>query len=112
MGQLRMTWQTLAVLDVMLQRPGDRHYGLELTRAAGLKPGSIYPLLARLEDAGWLTSAWEQIDERAEGRRKRRYYQVTGLGQRAGRAALAAAAEAERRAGQTQRWRPVPGLEG
>jgi DNA-binding PadR family transcriptional regulator len=108
MGQMRMTWQTLAVLDVMLDRPAERHYGLELTAAAGLKPGTIYPLLARLEGAGWLASDWEEIDERVEGRRRRRYYRLTGLGQRAARTALDAAIEAERRAGRTQRWRPAP----
>lgn len=38
-------------------------------------------LLIRLENSGWISSAWENIDESAEGRRRRRYYRLTPLGQ-------------------------------
>jgi DNA-binding PadR family transcriptional regulator len=88
---VKMTRTTEDVLAVMLAEPTKRYYGLELTRAAGLKPGTIYPLLARLEEAGWLTSEVETIDPSAEGRRPRRYYELTGDGVREARAALAAA---------------------
>ena len=57
----------------MLEDPSDEHYGLELAEQAGLPIGSIYPILARLERAQWIESAWEQIDPSREGRRPRRY---------------------------------------
>ncbi|MGH3693984.1 MAG: PadR family transcriptional regulator [Pseudonocardiaceae bacterium] len=81
MGQrIRITLQTLQVLKVLLDDPGGEHYGLEISRNAELPTGSIYPILARLEAAGWVTSAWENIDEAAEGRRRRRYYRLSRNG--------------------------------
>ncbi len=59
---------------------GGEHYGLELAKAAGLKSGTLYPILARLEAAGWIQGSWERIDPRAEGRRRRRYYKLTSSG--------------------------------
>jgi PadR family transcriptional regulator, regulatory protein PadR len=83
---VRITLQTLQVLQVLLTDPLDEHYGLEISRDSGLPTGSIYPILTRLENAGWVTSAWEDIDESRQGRRRRRYYQLTTQGaQLAGR---------------------------
>jgi hypothetical protein len=55
------------------------------------------PILARLETVGWLTSRWEDIDPRAEGRPTRRYYQLTPNGIELARAALARAYSATAR---------------
>jgi PadR family transcriptional regulator PadR len=85
----RLTIPTLRVLAALLTDPLGEHYGLELCRAAGLPSGSVYPILARLEGAGWLVGAWEEIDEQAEGRRRRRYYRLTGTGLERARSALA-----------------------
>jgi PadR family transcriptional regulator PadR len=84
----RMTLQTRLVLKVFADAPGDDHYGLEIARAAGLPSGTIYPLLARLETAGWLASGWEDIDPAAAGRRRRRYYRLTGEGEKRAAQAL------------------------
>jgi PadR family transcriptional regulator len=70
----------LKVLRALLDDQGDGMYGLELIEASGVKAGGLYPTLAKLEEAGWVTSRWEEIDERAEGRRRRRYYQLTRAG--------------------------------
>jgi PadR family transcriptional regulator, regulatory protein PadR len=85
----RMTIPTLRVLAALLADPPAEHYGLELCHAAGLPSGSVYPILARLETAGWLVGAWEDIDEAVEGRRRRRYYRLTGGGLERARVALA-----------------------
>src|SRR5689334_5100289 len=87
---MRMTAQTQAVLASLLKEPERARYGLEITHEAGLPSGTIYPILARLEAAGWITSEWEEIDPSAEGRRPRRYYRLTGEGELAARASLAA----------------------
>jgi PadR family transcriptional regulator len=79
-GQVRMTLQTLQVLRTLLADPLEQRYGLEISRESGLPTGSIYPILTRLEAAGWISSAWEEIDESREGRRKRRYYRLTDEG--------------------------------
>jgi PadR family transcriptional regulator, regulatory protein PadR len=78
----------LHVLAALLEEPTEELYGLELSTRAGLQTGTIYPILARLERSGWLSSRWEDIDPRRAGRRPRRYYRLTGLGMREARALL------------------------
>ncbi|WP_433206799.1 PadR family transcriptional regulator [Nocardia sp. CA-107356] len=86
--KVRMTLQTLAVLRVLLVQPAAENYGLRVAQRCGLPTGSVYPILARLEAADWITSDWENIDESAEGRRRRRLYQLTPGGTDHARAAL------------------------
>ena len=43
-----------------------------------VKPGSLFPALHRMEDAGWLTSAWGA----SENNRKAKYYRLTPKGRR------------------------------
>lgn len=43
-----------------------------------VKPGSLFPALHRMEDAGWLTSAWGA----SENNRKAKYYRLTPRGRR------------------------------
>ncbi|MFZ1373279.1 MAG: PadR family transcriptional regulator [Nostocoides sp.] len=89
MGEPRMTLATQRVLGAFLADSDREFHGYELGQEAGLASGTIHPILARLEAAGWLDSRWEEIDERAEGRRARRYYRLTDSGVNAARAALA-----------------------
>ena len=88
----RMTLPTLKVLAALMADPLGEHYGLELCRTAGLPGGTIYPVLARLEQAGWLISEWEDIDEHRAGRRRRRYYRLTDEGAQRAQHALQDAA--------------------
>jgi PadR family transcriptional regulator PadR len=74
----RITLPLLKVLDVMLAEPTQDHWGFELIKSTGLQSGTLYPLLARLETAGWLESRWET--EQKRGRPRRRYYRLTGVG--------------------------------
>ena len=83
-----MTLQTLAVLQAMLQEPTDPHYGLEIAAAVGFPTGTIYPILARLEQADWVASTWENVDPAEEGRPRRRLYMLTGEGAGKARVAL------------------------
>lgn len=85
----RMTIPTQLVLGVLLADPDQELYGVELGERAGLRSGTVHPILARLEGVGWLQSRWEVIDPRAEGRPARRYYRLTAEGARAAQAALA-----------------------
>src|SRR5512133_3366611 len=88
MGKPRMTLHSLLVLKVFSNSPLEEHYGLEICRTAGLPGGTIYPILARFEQAGWLTSTWEQIDPAVAGRRPRRFYRLTPSGAEQARRAL------------------------
>ncbi|GIJ45745.1 PadR family transcriptional regulator [Virgisporangium aliadipatigenens] len=100
---LRMTLQTRLVLGALLADPAREIYGLEIVDATGLPPGTIYPIMARLESAGWVVSRWEEIDQHAAGRPRRRYYrlssgQIDGAAQ--ARLALAEADQRRRRGGR------------
>jgi transcriptional regulator len=43
-----------------------------------VQPGSLFPALHRLEEAGWLTSAWRP----SENNRRAKYYRVTRAGRK------------------------------
>jgi PadR family transcriptional regulator, regulatory protein PadR len=58
-------------------------------RLTGLASGSLYPMLARLEQAGWLTRGKENIDPHTEGRPPRLHYTITGAAVTAARLQLA-----------------------
>ncbi|NUR00862.1 MAG: helix-turn-helix domain-containing protein [Streptomyces sp.] len=83
-----MTQATLAVLRALSENPTQEMYGLQISSAAGLPSGTIHPILARLEAAGWLDSSWEDIDPVAEGRPRRRYYRLSPAGAARARHAL------------------------
>lgn len=84
----RVTGATLDVLDVLVaERTGI--WGLRIVKATGRPAGSVYPILERLERAGWVTSVWE--DDLARSGPRRRLYELTADGAVAARAALAAA---------------------
>jgi PadR family transcriptional regulator PadR len=90
MAQPRMTTQMLTLLAVLLEEPTAAWYGFDLLERADLKSGTLYPLLARLEQAGWLDSHWESIDPRVEGRPRRRLYVLTPTGEATARQELEA----------------------
>src|SRR5918997_4271734 len=100
-----MTIPTQRVLDVLLEDPQRELYGLEIGEAAGLRSGTVHPILARLEGYGWVVSRWEDIDASTEGRPARRYYTLTAEGVQAARAALARAY----RPSTARQLRPQPG---
>ena len=57
--------------------PTYEFYGLELAQAIEYGPGTIYPVLRRMEDAGWLLSREETSTEpRTKARPPRIYYRV------------------------------------
>jgi PadR family transcriptional regulator, regulatory protein PadR len=71
---------------------GARFHGFQLAKQiadhAGPRAltahGTLYKALQRLEEAGLLTSQWEEPDiAAADGRPRRRLYEVTGAGERA-----------------------------
>lgn len=76
-----------------LRRAGeDRFHGFRLAKVIAESDGArtltahgtLYKALARLEAAGLLVSAWEEPDAAAaEGRPRRRLYEVTGAAERA-----------------------------
>lgn len=87
--EVRLSERGLRVLRFMIEQPRASRSGAEIAKATKLSSGTLYPLLARLEAAGWFTSQWEDVDPHEVGRPRRRLYKLTGVGQRRARDALA-----------------------
>lgn len=86
--EVRVTTTVATVLRGFMDNPKDPHYGFEMMRTFDISSGSLYPILARLEKAGWVDSHVEDIDPKVEGRRARRYYTMTAAGEVAATQAL------------------------
>ncbi|WP_109488924.1 helix-turn-helix transcriptional regulator [Occallatibacter savannae] len=76
----RITGPTLKVIGAFLSRPVDKQSGVEISKATGLASGTLYPLLFRLEEAGWLQSEWEAVVPSEVKRPRRRLYRMTAVG--------------------------------
>jgi PadR family transcriptional regulator len=77
---VRISLQTLKVLEAFLENPTDELAGADVQKRSGLASGTLYPILLRLESAGWFVSRWEAIDPAAAGRPRRRLYRLTPNG--------------------------------
>ncbi len=89
---MKLTRPLERVLRAFLADPAAPRYGYDLMRAARLPSGTLYPMLARLQDEGLVTSEWEsrpEGDADAGGRPPRKYYWLTGEGVRVARIELA-----------------------
>ncbi|WP_442956933.1 helix-turn-helix transcriptional regulator [Porphyrobacter sp. HT-58-2] len=68
----------MKVLTALYNHPGSS--GADVCKLSSLPSGTVYPILGRLESAGWLNSQWENIDPRAAGRPRRRFYFLSAGG--------------------------------
>lgn len=84
----RLTGPTLKILSVMLQVSFKGLSGAELSKSTGIASGTLYPILFRLEKAGWLTSEWEDGNPAELGRPRKRLYTFTSTGTQEAKAAF------------------------
>jgi PadR family transcriptional regulator, regulatory protein PadR len=105
---MKLTRPLERVLRVLVADPSARHYGYDLMKAAKLPSGTLYPMLARLQQQGLVDSEWEPQRQDAGGRPPRKYYRLTAEGARVARLELAQAPSHVRRAGHG-RAQPAPG---
>ena len=83
--EARLLRGTLDVLILKALSTGDRH-GLGVSRridaltggAYVVRPGSLFPALHRLEQAGWLKASWGE----SENNRRAKFYCLTAEGRR------------------------------
>jgi len=75
-----MSLQTLKVLEAFLENPTEQLSGADVQKRSGLASGTLYPILLRLESAGWFSSRWESVDPSVAGRPRRRLYRLTASG--------------------------------
>jgi DNA-binding PadR family transcriptional regulator len=98
--------QTLLVFEALLEAPAAWHYGYALSRRTGLRSGTLYPLLMRLAEQGWLETRWTEPER--PGRPPRHIYRLTTEGAQAAAAQLAGARRSSRETARQQ----LPGIEG
>lgn len=85
MPAINLLQGTLDLLILKALATGERH-GLGVSRRIAritdgtflVQPGSLFPALHRLEEAGWLTAAWQP----SEHNRRAKYYRLTRAGRR------------------------------
>jgi len=78
MGAGDLSRATAATLDVLeaLMGPDDELYAYKIALRASQKTGVVYPILDRLEEAGWVESQWE-CEDRGERAPRRRFYRLS-----------------------------------
>lgn len=83
--QTNLLQGTLDLLILKALGPGELH-GLGISRRIEqitngtflVKPGSLFPALHRMEEAGWLSSSWGD----SENNRRAKFYQLTRTGKK------------------------------
>lgn len=74
LNPVRATPQVGKVLAVFMADPSKEWFGREIMQLTGLNSGTLYPILERLELAGWLVSQWKPNPGRGV---PRRFYELT-----------------------------------
>jgi len=85
--KLRLSPQTMLVLDAFLVQAEEWKYGYDLSRITGLKSGTLYPILMRMAKRKLLETQWEAGEP---GKPPRHMYRFTPDGLRFARASAAA----------------------
>ena len=80
--------QTRLALAALLAQPQSWRYGYDIMRETGLRSGTLYPLLMRLHDQGFLEAEWRPSDK--AGRPPRHAYRLSPAGVTLARSAPAA----------------------
>jgi DNA-binding PadR family transcriptional regulator len=79
--------QTLALLGVLMQQPRSWCHGYDISIATRIKSGTLYPILMRLSDRGFLEHKWQESES---GRPPRHVYRLTAGGSAYARTQIAA----------------------
>lgn len=70
--------QTRTVFALLADDAEQWWYGYDIVQRTGLRSGTLYPILARLAERGYLATSWES--DPPEGRPRRHLYRLTGAG--------------------------------
>jgi PadR family transcriptional regulator, regulatory protein PadR len=87
---VRITVAVARVLREFLADVSQSRYGYDLMQATGFASGKLYPVLARLQHAGWLIRSPEEVDTSEAGRPARYMYRLSPEGAERARQELAA----------------------
>jgi PadR family transcriptional regulator PadR len=96
MREFDITPKMAKVLKIFLEDPAQPHYGFEIMKRTGLASGTLYPMLSKLEAAGWLAKGAEPINPREAGRPPRFHYTISAEAAIAARLRLTALSDVYR----------------
>ncbi len=85
---VRISGPTIKALSLFIERSPTPLSGADFVNEKRILSGTLYPLLDRLETAGWLESNWENVDPAEVGRPRKRLYRLTANGEKAARSVL------------------------
>ncbi len=66
----------IKVISIFLNHPHREYSGYDIVKMTKLQSGTIYPMLGRLLEDGWLESEWEKENPK-KGRPPRLFYNLT-----------------------------------
>src|SRR4051812_25994949 len=88
----RLTYSSLKVLRAFLDAFHDgvrtQLAGADVMRLASISSGTMYPLLYRFEESGFVEGSWETATPQELGRPQRKLYRLTAKGAEFARRAL------------------------
>lgn len=75
---------SLATVRVLGSIANGVRYGFDIMDASELPSGTVYPILSRLEKAGYIRGRWEPAETAQRDKRPtRRYYEISAAGSKA-----------------------------
>jgi PadR family transcriptional regulator PadR len=77
---MRKTHSLVQVAATLMDDPGGRHWGYDMSKRSGVRSGVLYPTLQRMLDEGWVRDGWEEQGQIRAKRPPRRYYKLTDKG--------------------------------
>lgn len=101
MSALQLNEQSARLLQTLMIHPDAEFHGLELAELTGVLPGTSYPILLRLHQAGWITARWDSTGPR------RRLYGLARSGLQAAAQALAQYQGQQVTAARNHGWCPA-----
>jgi len=104
-GPVRVTQPLLDVLEVLLSTEDFRQHGWAIMKATKRAGPTVYRILDRLREAGWVIAEWE-APQPGQTTPPRRFYQLTP----SGRVGALALIEERRPSRQRPRWGLGPGF--
>lgn len=78
--RIRMTDPTLRVLGALAEAHPQPLAGSDFINTIRIFSGTLYPILERLERAGWIEGKWEDVNPSEAKRPRRKYYTFTCQG--------------------------------
>jgi PadR family transcriptional regulator, regulatory protein PadR len=85
---LRVTQSLIGVIEAFLDAGGGELHGYAIIKSSGLGGPTVYKILERMTEMGWVTARWQDNPE-DPNKPRRRYYKMTSAGMQASQALVA-----------------------